>query len=99
MKKWLGLLLVAGCSTTQWDKPGATPASVDADLKACTTAAEALPALPAPRTTSSAVEVRTPPGGVSVQTYGSVGDADQRLQQGQRVQDCMRQKGYTLKAG
>jgi len=30
---------------------------------------------------------------------GSYGDADRQFQQGQRVQDCMRDKGYTLKSG
>jgi len=30
---------------------------------------------------------------------GAYGDADRQLQQGQRVEDCMRGKGYTLKSG
>ncbi|HEY3075334.1 MAG TPA: hypothetical protein VGJ74_09185 [Burkholderiales bacterium] len=100
MKKWLCVLLVAGCSSAQWDKPGATTASVDADLRACNAAAQAVPGLPSPRTTSNSVEVRSAPTGVGVQTpAGAYGDADRQLQQGQRVQDCMRDKGYTLKSG
>jgi len=100
MRRWFALLLVAGCSTAQWDKPGATQAGIDADLRACTNEAQALANLPAPRTTSSAIEVRTTQTGVGVQTpAGSYGDADTQLQQGQRVQSCMRQKGYTLRPG
>jgi hypothetical protein len=99
MKKWLCVLLIAGCSSAQWDKPGATAASVDADLRSCNAAAQAVPGLPSPRTTSNSVEVRTAPTGVGVQTAGSYGDADRQLQQGQRLQDCMRDKGYTLKSG
>ena len=100
MKKWLGVLLIAGCSSAQWDKSGATPASLDADLRGCTSAAQTIPSLPSPRTTSNSVEVRTATTGVGVQTpVGSYGDADRQLQQGQRVQDCMRDKGYTLKSG
>ena len=100
MKKWLCVLLMAGCSNAQWDKPGATSASIDADLRSCTTAAQAVPSLPSPRTTSNSVAVRTAQTGVGVQTpAGAYGDADQQLQRGQRVQDCMRDKGYTLKSG
>jgi hypothetical protein len=100
MKKWLCLLLIAGCANAQWDKPGATTASVDADLRSCNSAAQSVPSLPSPRTTSNSVEVRAASGGVGVQTpSGAYGDADRQLQQGQRVQDCMRDKGYTLKAG
>jgi hypothetical protein len=102
MKKWLCLLALAGCSTAQWDKPGATTASVDADLRACTTAAQAVPSVAPPRTTSNAIEVRSSSTGVGVQTgvspAGAYGDTDQRLLQSERVQDCMQKKGYTLKA-
>ena len=100
MKKWFWVLLMAGCSSAQWDKPGASAASIDADLRSCTTAAQAVSSLPSPRTTSNSVEVRTAQTGVGVQTpAGAYGDADQQLQRGQRVQDCMRDKGYTLKSG
>ena len=99
MKKWLCLVLLAGCSTAQWDKPGATPASVAADVQNCGTAAQAAPTLAPPRTTSNSVEVRTGSTGVGVQTAGTYGDADRQLQEAQRLQDCMRRKGYTLKSG
>jgi hypothetical protein len=100
MKRALVVVLIAGCSSAQWDKPGATAASLDADLRSCNAAAQAVPSLPSPRTTSNSVEVRSTPTGVGVQTpAGAYGDADMQLQQGQRVQDCMRDKGYTLKSG
>ncbi len=100
MKRSLGLSLVllAACSTAHWEKTGATQASIDADLSACSAMAQAAPALPSPRTTSTSVEVRTSPTGVGVQTAGAYGDSDQRLQEGQRLQDCMRGKGYTLRS-
>ena len=74
--------------------------SVDADLRSCNAAAHATPGMPSPRTTSNSPEVRaSPTTGVSVQSAGAYGDADKQLQQGQRVDDCMRARGYTLKAG
>lgn len=98
MRSWLWLALAAGCSTVQWDKPGATTESIDADLRSCNAMAQAAPGVPAPRTTSNSVEVRaSPAGGVSVQTAGAYADADSQLQKGKRVEDCMRQRGYTLK--
>jgi hypothetical protein len=90
MKKWLALVILAGCSSVQWDKPGATQAGVDADLRACATAADAVPTLTAPRTTSS---------GIEMQPHPTDRDADRQLQQAQRVQACMRDKGYSLKGG
>lgn len=100
MKKWLCLVLLTGCSTVQWDKPGATAQSVDADLRSCNAMTQATPGIPSPRTTSNTPEVRTSPtAGVSVQTAGAYGDADRQLQQSKRVEDCMRDRGYALKPG
>lgn len=100
MKKYLCVLLLAGCSSVQWEKPGATAESVDADLRSCNSAVYATPGIPSPRTTSNSPEVRTSPtAGVSVQSAGAYGDADKQLQQGQRIEDCMKSRGYTLKAG
>lgn len=92
MKRWLALLLLAGCGTTQWDKPGATPQMADADARACAAAAEAVSTVPRPQTTvmsSGAVIVTEPTQPV---------DAQRRMDEGQRMQDCMRQKGYRLKS-
>lgn len=100
MKKWCWLVLLAGCSSVQWDKPGATAEGIDADLRGCNAAAQATPSMAAPRTTSNSPEVRaSPTTGVSVQAAGAYGDADKQLQQGVRVEDCMRARGYTLKSG
>ena len=93
MKKLLCLLLATGCSTVQWDKPGATPEAADADLRKCTTAAQSVPSLPQARTTAN--EVRTGPAGPAVPTFVEI-NADQRLQQGQRVESCMQARGYVL---
>ena len=100
MKRWFCLALLAGCSTVQWDKPGATEQSVDSDLRSCNAMTHATPSFPSPRTTSNSPEVRTSPtAGVSVQSAGAMGDADKQLQQGKRVEDCMRERGYSLKSG
>jgi acetyl-CoA carboxylase carboxyltransferase component len=84
------LLLAAGCSSVHWEKSGATRESVDADLRACTTAAQAVPTLPA---------LRTSPTGTEVLPHPTDRDADRQLQEGERVQNCMRARGYTLRAG
>jgi hypothetical protein len=84
------LLLMAGCSSAHWEKSGATRESVDADLRACTTAAQAVPTLPA---------LRTSPTGTEVLPHPTDRDADRQLQEGERVQNCMRARGYTLRSG
>jgi len=100
MKKYLCFLLLAGCSSVQWDKPGATAESINADLRSCNAITQATQGMASPRTTSNSPEVRaSPTTGVSVQAAGAMGDADKQLQQGQRVDDCMRGRGYTLKSG
>lgn len=99
MKRWLWLALLASCSAVQWDKPGASAESVDSDLRSCNAMSQATPSLPSPRTTSTSPEVRTSPtAGVSAQSAGAMGDADKQMQQGTRVEDCMRERGYTLKS-
>ena len=86
----LGVLFLAGCaSTVQWDKPGATREAADTDGQSCSVAAQSYATLPRPR---------TGPTGVDLNTIGSERDADRQLQQAQRVEDCMRRKGYTLRA-
>ena len=87
-RRWLVVLVLAACSSVQWDKPGATTAGIDADLRACSTAAQAVPTLSQARTTAS---------GAEIQPHPTDRDADRQLQQGQRVQACMREKGYTLR--
>jgi len=92
MKKWLAVLVLAGCSSTQWDKPGATQEVADADARTCAASAETVSYVPRPQTTvmsSGAVVVTEPTQPM---------DAQRRMDEGQRMQECMRQKGYRLKA-
>jgi hypothetical protein len=86
---WLALPLVAACaSTVDWSRPGTSQAAIDADAKACRLAAERVPALPPIRT--------APPSGTGSSTTGSDLDADTQLAQAQRVERCMRERGYQL---
>lgn len=92
-RTWLLALLVCGCSTAHWIKPGATPEMADADARACTAAAEAASYVPSPQTTMSS-------SGTAIVTERTEPlDANRQMQQGQRVESCMRKKGYTLRAG
>ena len=93
MRKWLPLLLLAGCSTVQWDKPGASAEMAQADARACGSAAQSAPFLPKPQTTMSAA------GAVVVTESNDPVDAGRQMQEAQRVETCMRQKGYALRAG
>jgi hypothetical protein len=79
-----GALLLAGCSTQQWDKSGATPGSTESDARACAALAESYPTAPDRRTTQTSVTDR---------------DADRQLAEAQRREACMRQKGYSLRPG
>ena len=91
MRRWLALLLVAGCGTTQWEKPGATQEMADADARACAAAAQTAPTLPRSQTTvtSSGAVITTDPAQPL--------DARRQMEQGERMQECMRQRGYSLK--
>lgn len=85
----LALALVAGCATSvDWSKPGATQEATDADVKACRLAAENVPAL--------ARLPSTPPSGTGTLTTGTNLDADVQLERAQRVETCMRGRGYQL---
>jgi hypothetical protein len=85
----LALVLVAGCaSTLDWTRPGATQASLDADLKACRLGAESYPGLPRLRT--------APPSATGSTATGTDIDADVQLERAQRVDACMRGRGYEL---
>lgn len=92
MRKALLVLLLAGCSTVQWHKPGATPEMAEADARACSAAAQAASPLPRPQTTTMAS------GAVVVTEPNEPRDATRQMQEGQRMQECMRQKGYALKS-
>ena len=92
MKKGLLVLLLAGCSTVQWQKPGATPEMAETDARACSSAAQVASQLPRTQTTTMAS------GAVVVTEPNEPRDAARQMQEGQRMQECMRQKGYTLRS-
>lgn len=84
----VALALLAGCaSSVDWQKPGATSEATNADVRACRGAAQATPILGRPQTT---------PSGAILEPSGTDLNADRQMQEAQRVQDCMRQKGYGL---
>jgi hypothetical protein len=86
---WLALPLVASCaSTVDWTKPGTTQAAIDADVKACRLAAETVPTLPRLQT--------APPSGAISSSTGTDVDADRQFAQAQRIDACMRERGYQL---
>ena len=78
------VLLIAGCSTQQWDKPGATTESAEGDARACAALSESYPVAPERRTTQPSIDDR---------------GADRQLVEAQRREACMRQKGYSLRPG
>lgn len=85
----LAVIALAGCaSDVDWSKPGASREATDADIKACRVGAERIPTLPRPRTAQ--------PSGTGSYTTGSEIDADTQLEQAQRVEACMRARGYQL---
>lgn len=92
MRKGLLVLLLAGCSTVQWQKPGATPEMAEADARACSSAAQVGSQLPRAQTTTMAS------GAVVVTEPNEPRDAARQMQESQRMQECMRQKGYTLRS-
>ena len=85
MKRWIALVILTGCSSVQWQKAGGTPENTGNDLRACNSAAEAVPTVLAPRTAS----------GIDMQPADR--DADRQLQLARRVDECMRKRGYSLK--
>jgi hypothetical protein len=82
-----------GGNADRWAiKPGATQEMADADARACAASAQAVSPVPRVQTTvmsSGAVVVTEPTQPV---------DAQRRMDEGQRMQECMRQKGYRLQA-
>ena len=88
----LAVLLLAGCaSNLEWTRPGAAQDAIDTDLKACRLAAESYPGLPRVRT--------APPSATGSTATGTDIDADVQLERAQRVDACMRSRGYQLVRG
>lgn len=92
MRKCLLVLLLAGCSTLQWEKPGATREMAEADARACSASAQAASQLPRPQATTMQS------GAVIVTEPNETRDATRQMHEGQRMQDCMRERGYTLRS-
>lgn len=90
-KAWLALLL-AGCAAPTWDKAGATPDEVRADLKQCEAAAPLAPqkrAAPGPR---------TKPGSNTIDfDSASERSFDRARKDDEAIAACMRGKGYDKK--
>ena len=82
VKRWIVLVILAGCASVQWQKPGATPEAIDADLRACGSVVEAMPTGPMTRS----------PSGDDMNPADR--DADGQLR---RVDACMRGRGYSPK--
>ncbi len=83
------LLITAGCaSSTSWDKPGASQAQVDGDVRRCSVEAQAVPSAAAATTAPAAV----------VAGPAFERDPDRQLAETQRMQTCMRSLGYDLKS-
>lgn len=87
-KAWLALLLTA-CAAPTWHKAGATPQSMEADLKQCEAAA---PLVPQGRTPAGP---RTKPGSNTIDFDSASERAFDRMRKDdEQIAACMRAKGY-----
>lgn len=87
-KAWLVLLLTA-CAAPQWQKSGATPEAMAADLKRCEAGA---PLVPQGRTPAGP---RTKPGSNTIDfDSASERSFDRMRKDDEHIGACMRAKGY-----
>ena len=87
--RWLFVLL-SGCTLTpRWEKPGASPETVDADLALCQRSVSVTRTAPPPR-------VPTRRGGIGGTDFNTLSEheGDRFLRDEQHVGECMRDKGY-----
>jgi len=90
-RTWLALLLTA-CAAPPWDKAGATPQAMEADLKQCEAAA---PLVPQGRTPAGP---RTKPGSNTIDFDSASERAFDRMRKDdEAIAACMRAKGYAKK--
>jgi len=76
------VVLLAACSTTaDWTRDGTSREAMEADLLACDAAARAYPTVPRPRQAAGRASTDPP-------------DADHLLDLAERVDRCMRARGY-----
>lgn len=82
---WSSLAVVlAACSTGgDWSREATDQAAMEADLRACDAAARELAVVPRPRDPQGVAQPHMP-------------DADHQLELMQRVDRCMRARGYTF---
>ena len=79
------LLFAAACSGSgDWTRDGTEHSTMQADFQACDAAARAVPTVPRPRDRLGVAEPHVP-------------DADHQLDLAQRVDRCMRSRGYTFR--
>jgi len=91
---WILALCLAACSTTpQWQKEGATPDSVAADLSACEAQAPMAPRVQGTQGMPSGV------GGERKAAFNTMAEREgDRMQKDQKfVAECMQSKGYSSK--
>jgi len=89
MRYLLLLTTLAACAAPTWDKAGATPQEMEADLKQCTASA---PLVPQGRTPAGP---RTKPGS-NVIDFDSASERsfDRARKDDENIAACMRAKGY-----
>ena len=76
------LVVLAGCSAVgDWTRDGTSREAMEADLLACDAAARAYPTVPRPRQGAGRASTDPP-------------DADHMLDLAERVDRCMRSRGY-----
>ena len=92
MRYLLLLTTLAACAAPTWDKAGATPQEMEADLKQCQAAA---PLAPQSRTPAGP---RTKPGS-NVIDFDSASERsfDRARKDDESIAACMRAKGYVRK--
>ncbi len=92
MKRVLGLLLIAACTTTpQWTKEGATPEMAAADLKTCEAQAPVAPRVQGTQGMPSGV------GGERKAAFNTMAEreGDRMKKDAKFVAQCMQAKGYS----
>jgi len=87
-------LIVPGCSSMHWTKPGADAAAVSRDLEACR--ATALTRAPPPVSPVGTGESPTDRGGNRGMSLAR-GSNERFVEEHQDVQRCMTQRGYELR--
>jgi len=89
MRYLLLLITLAACAAPTWDKAGATPQEMEADLKQCTASA---PLVPQGRTPAGP---RTKPGSNTIDfDSASERSFDRARKDDENIAACMRAKGY-----